>query len=57
MCTTLGLAFGEPQRSDDFGTKKSVSTQEKSDFAIALQFSKRKSRSCAQTYISVSSKF
>jgi len=29
--------------------KKRVSTQEKSDFATAMQFSKRKSRSCAQT--------
>jgi len=29
--------------------KKRVSTQEKSDFAIALRFSKRKSRSCTQT--------
>ena len=29
--------------------RKRVSTQEKSDFAIALRFFKRKSRSCAQT--------
>ena len=29
--------------------KKCVSMQEKSDFAIALRFSKRKYRSCAQT--------
>ena len=29
--------------------KKRVSTQEKSDFAMALRFFKRKSRSCAQT--------
>jgi len=28
--------------------KKRVSTQEKSDFAIALWFLKRKDRSCAQ---------
>ena len=29
--------------------KKCVSTQEKSDFTIALRFSKRKYRRCAQT--------
>jgi len=37
--------------------KKRVSTQAKSFFVMALRFSKRKSRSCAQTYISVSSIF
>ena len=35
LCTTLVLVFGEPQRSGDFREKKFVSTQEKSDFAIA----------------------
>ena len=62
LCTTSGLAFGEPQHNSKiqfFGLleKKCVSTQEKSDFAIALRFSKRKSRSCKQTLISVSSTF
>jgi len=37
--------------------KKRVWTQEKTDLAIALWFSKCKSRSCAQTQISVSSTF
>ena len=49
LCTTSGLAFGEPERSGDFRKKKCISTQEKSGFAIALRFSKRSSRSCAQT--------
>jgi len=48
LCTTSGLAFGEPQRSGDFWDQR-VSTQEKSDFAIALRFFKRKSESWAQT--------
>jgi len=38
LCTASVLAFGEPMRSGDFQQKR-VSTQEKSDFAIALQFS------------------
>jgi len=54
LFTTSGLAFGEPQRNgkirfflcrNTFFFQKS----EKSDFAIALRFSKRKSRSCVQT--------
>ena len=49
LCTSLVLAFGEHMRSGDFREKKRVSTQEKFDFAIALRFSKRKYRSCAQT--------
>jgi hypothetical protein len=35
-------------RSGDFRGKKRVSTQEKSDFAISLWFSKRKYQSCEQ---------
>ena len=31
LCTSSGLAFGEPRRSSDFRNKKRVSTQEKSD--------------------------
>jgi len=38
LCTTSVLAFGEPMRSGDF-QKKRVSKWEKSDFAIAMQFS------------------
>ena len=49
LYTTSLLAFGEPMCSGDFPTKKSVSTQEKSDFATALRFKKGKWRSCAQT--------
>jgi len=40
-----------------FKKKKRDSTQGKSDFAIDLQFCKRKYRSGAQTYISVSFTF
>jgi len=41
----------------DFRKKKRVSTQEKSDFVIALWFFTRKYWSCVQTSISVSSTF
>ena len=47
VCTTSGLAFGEPRRSGDFRKKKRVSTQKISEFDIVQRFSKRKSRSCA----------
>ena len=47
LCTTSGLAFGEPQRSGDF-RKKTCFDAGKIRFAIALRFSRRKSRSCAQ---------
>jgi len=57
LCTSSVLAHGERMRDGKIRVKKRVSTQEKSDFAIALRFSKRKHRSCAQTYISVSSNF
>jgi len=45
LCTTSVLAFGEPQGSGTIQKKKRVSTQDKSDFAIAQRFSKRKYRS------------
>jgi len=48
LCTTSVLAFGEQMRDGKI-RKKRVSTKKKSDFAIALRFSKRKYRSCAQT--------
>jgi len=57
LCTTSVLAFGEPLRSGDLRKKNRVSTQEKPDFAVAQRLSKCKYRSCAQTYISVSSTF
>jgi len=49
LYTTSVFVFGETQRSGDFRKQKRISTQEKSDFAIALRFSKRKYQSCAQT--------
>jgi len=48
LCPTSVLALGEPQRNGKKVQKKGVLTQEKSDFAVALQLSKRKYRSCAQ---------
>jgi len=49
LCTTLVLALEERMRDGKIREKKRVSAQEKSDFAIALRFSKRKYRGCAQT--------
>jgi len=49
LCTASVLALGERMRDGKIRGKKRVLTQEKSDFAIALRFSMRKYRSCAQT--------
>jgi len=49
LCTTSGLAFGEPQRNDKFRFFLHRNAFFFSEVATALRFSKRKSRSCAQT--------
>jgi len=49
LCTTSGLAIGEPQRNGEirfFSASKHIFC---SEIATALRFSNRKSRSCAQT--------
>jgi len=57
LCTTSGLAFEEPQRNGKIRFLLRRNTFFFSEVATALRFSRRKSRSCAQTKIPVSSAF
>jgi len=54
LCTTLVLAFGEPQRNGKIRFFLRRNTFLFSEVATALRFSKHKYRSCVQTWISVS---
>jgi len=56
LCTTSVLAFGEPQRNGKIRFS-CVETRFLADVATSHWFSKRKYRSCAQPWISVSSTF
>ena len=49
LCTTSGLAFGQPQHHDKIRFFLRRNTFFFSEVATAPRFSERKSRSCAQT--------
>ena len=49
LCTTSGIAFGEPRRNDKIRFFLRQNTLFFREVATAPRFSKRKSRSCAQT--------